>query len=134
MATMKRAKKIRIEDKNRQLIKVTPAVIGIIQNLELLTKPKTEPKKGDGSKKRCIVQFYWESFICIYITFLLISADKDKKASSRKTQSNKNSMSASRADFLSLPAPSIDPTAFAAGDGIVGDADNLAHFRYVHCL
>ena len=51
MATMKRAKKIRIEDKNRQLIKVTPAVIGIIQNLELLTKPKTEPKKRDGSKK-----------------------------------------------------------------------------------
>ena len=52
MATLKRAKKIRIEDKNWQLIKVAPAVIEIMQKLKLLSKPKTEPKKRGRKPKQ----------------------------------------------------------------------------------
>ena len=45
MATLKRAKKIRIEGKNWQLIKVAPSATDIIQKLGLLAMPKAEPKK-----------------------------------------------------------------------------------------
>ncbi len=53
MATLKRAKKIRIEDKDWQLIKVAPSVVETMQKLELLNKPQTEPKKrGPKPKQR----------------------------------------------------------------------------------
>ena len=45
MATLKRAKKIRIEGKNWQLIKVAPSATDIIQKLGLLAMLKAEPKK-----------------------------------------------------------------------------------------
>ena len=52
MASLKRAKKIRIEDKNWQLIKVAPAVIEIMQKLTLLTKTQKEPKKRGRKPKQ----------------------------------------------------------------------------------
>lgn len=52
MATLKRAKKIRIEDKNWQLIKVAPAAIDIMQKLELLANPKTKTKKRGRKPKQ----------------------------------------------------------------------------------
>lgn len=45
MATLKRAKKNRIEGKGWQLIKIAPSATDIIQKLGLLTLPKAEPKK-----------------------------------------------------------------------------------------
>ena len=45
MATLKRAKKIRIEGKGWQIIKIAPSATDIIQKLGLLTLPKAEPKK-----------------------------------------------------------------------------------------
>jgi len=44
------------------------------------------------------------------------------------------SMGTSRTDFLSLLVPCEYPTAFAAGDGTVGDANDLANVRNAHCL
>ena len=41
-------------------------------------------------------------------------------------------MSTSCTDFLSLLAPCEYPTAFAAGDGAVGDTNNLANVRDTH--
>ena len=41
-------------------------------------------------------------------------------------------MGTSCADFLSLLVPCEYPTAFAAGDGAVGDANDLANIRDVH--
>ena len=41
-------------------------------------------------------------------------------------------MGTSCADFLSLFVPCEYPTAFAAGDGAVGDTNNLANVRYAH--
>ena len=38
------------------------------------------------------------------------------------------------ADFLSLFTPCEDPTAFTAGDGAVGDSDDLTNIRDVHRL
>ena len=51
MDTLKRAKKIRIEEKDWQLIKVAPSVTEIIQKLGLLTSPKAEPKKRGRKPK-----------------------------------------------------------------------------------
>jgi len=51
MATLKRAKKIRIVGKEWQLIKVAPSVTEIIQKLGLLTSPKAEPKKRGRKPK-----------------------------------------------------------------------------------
>ena len=58
MASLKRAKKIRIEDKNWQLIKVAPAVIEIMQKLTLLTKTQKEPKKRGRKPKQKDVSYY----------------------------------------------------------------------------
>ena len=44
------------------------------------------------------------------------------------------SMGTSCTDFLSLLVPRKDPAAFAAGDGTVGDANDLANVRDAHCL
>ena len=52
MTTLKRAKKIRIEDKNWQLIKIAPAAIDIMQKLTLLTKTQKEPKKRGRKPKQ----------------------------------------------------------------------------------
>ena len=52
MATLKRAKKIRIEDKEWQLIKIAPSATDIIQKLGLLTMPKAESKKRGRKPKR----------------------------------------------------------------------------------
>ena len=38
------------------------------------------------------------------------------------------------ADFLALFTPCEDPTAFTAGDGTVGDSDDLTYIRNVHRL
>ena len=55
MATLKRAKKIRIEEKDWQLIKVAPSVTEIIQKLGLLSLPKAEPKnKGRKPKQKSV--------------------------------------------------------------------------------
>ena len=51
MATLKRAKKIRIEDKGWQLIKIAPSATDIIQKLGLLTMPKAESKKRGRKPK-----------------------------------------------------------------------------------
>ncbi len=51
MATLKRAKKIRIEDKEWQLIKIAPSATDIIQKLGLLTMPKAESKKRGRKPK-----------------------------------------------------------------------------------
>ena len=51
MATLKRAKKIRIDGKEWQLIKVAPSVAEIIQKLGLLSLPKAEPKKRGRKPK-----------------------------------------------------------------------------------
>ena len=51
MATLKRARKIRIEDKGWQLIKVAPSATDIIQKLGLLTMTKAEPKKRGRKPK-----------------------------------------------------------------------------------
>ena len=44
------------------------------------------------------------------------------------------SMGTSCTDFLSLLVPCEYPTAFAAGDGAVGDTNDLANVRDAHCL
>lgn len=44
------------------------------------------------------------------------------------------SMGTSCTDFLSLLVPCEYPTAFAAGDGAVGDTNDLANARDAHCL
>ena len=51
MATLKRAKKIRIDGKDWQLIKVAPSVTDIIQKLGLRSLPKAEPKKRGRKHK-----------------------------------------------------------------------------------
>ena len=43
-------------------------------------------------------------------------------------------MGTSCTDFLSLLVPSKNPTAFAAGDGAVGYANNLANVGDAHCF
>lgn len=52
MATLKRAKKIRIQDKGWQLIKTAPSAIELMQKLELLTKPQVEHKKRGRKPKQ----------------------------------------------------------------------------------
>ena len=43
-------------------------------------------------------------------------------------------MGTSGTDFLSLLVPCEYPTAFAAGDGVVGDTNDLANVRNAHCF
>ena len=43
-------------------------------------------------------------------------------------------MGTSRTDFLSLLVPCEYPTAFAAGDGVAGDSDDIAYVRDTHRL
>ena len=43
-------------------------------------------------------------------------------------------MGTSCTDFLSLLVPCEYPTAFAAGDGVVGDTNNLTNVRNAHCF
>lgn len=51
MATLKRAKKIRIEDKDWQIIRISPSATEIIQKLGLLAKPKVDPPKRGRKPK-----------------------------------------------------------------------------------
>ena len=51
MATLKRAKKIRIEDNEWHLIKVAPSATDIIKKMGLLTMVKAEPKKRGRKPK-----------------------------------------------------------------------------------
>ena len=52
MATPKRAKKIRLMNADWQLIKIAPSAIEIIQKLDMIELPKTEPKKRGRKPKQ----------------------------------------------------------------------------------
>ena len=51
MSVLERAKKVRIEGEDWQLIRINPSQEVILQELDLLPKPETPPKKKPGRPK-----------------------------------------------------------------------------------
>ena len=70
--------------------------------------------------------------------FRLIFRDKvtnlDCKRKAFLKDSSILSIGTSCTDFLSLLVPCEYPTAFAAGDGAIGDTNNLTNVRNAHCF
>ena len=51
MPVLERAKKVRVDDKDWQLIRINPSQEEILQELSLLPKPEQPPKKKPGRPK-----------------------------------------------------------------------------------
>ena len=51
MSILFRAKKVRVEDEDWQLVKMNPSHMEILQNLGLIPKPEEPPKKKRGRPK-----------------------------------------------------------------------------------
>jgi len=54
MSSLKRAKKVKVPGGGWQLIKITPSVVEMLQNLGVLVAPISVPKKRGRPKKSAI--------------------------------------------------------------------------------